>query len=292
MSRVRVVTDSTADLLPEWRQELGIEMVPLTVHFGDEQYLDQVELHPEAFFARLRQTVPGGAESLPRTSQPPPAAFAQVYRRIAAAGCEVVSIHISQELSGTLAAARAAAAEVPEAAVRVVDSRLASIALGLCVLRAARAAAAGLHADGVAEEARRAASAVRCAVALDTLRYLALGGRIGRARAWLGALLDVKPLITLEDGVVAPLSRVRGRRHVVGELVRVFEEQVPGSEVEVLVAHGDDPEGAERLAAALRATGRVAALRVGWIGPVIGSHVGPGVLGFAACPLTGGAGDP
>lgn len=277
---VRVVTDSTADLRPEWCRELGIEVVPLWVHFGEEQFRDGVDLDPPGFFRRLAAGGP-----LPRTSQPSPGQFAEIYRRAAERGEAVVSIHISERLSGTLDSARAARQLVPEADVRIVDSRVTSVALGLAALAAARAAAAGADADTVERVARQVAAASRCAMALDTLEYLERNGRIGKAQAWLGTLLHVKPLITLEDGAVAPLARVRGRPRVIPELVRFFAEGLPaGERAHVLVCHGDQAEEAERLAEALRATGRVAWLEVTWVGPVIGSHVGPGVLGLAAVP--------
>lgn len=281
MGGVRVVTDSTADLLPEWRQELGIEMVPLHVHFGEEQYLDQVELGSDRFFERL-----GAGGVLPRTSQPAPAAFLDVYRRLAEEADAVVSIHISERLSGTLASARTAREMLPDADIRVVDSRLASVALGLVVLRAARVAAAGGSADEVVAEAERAAAATWAFMALDTLEFLEKNGRIGKAQAWVGTLLAVKPVITLEDGAVAPASRVRGQRQVIPELVRLFERRLgDGARAEVIVAHGGAPEAAQELAEALRATGRVSSLRTTWVGPVIGSHTGPRVLGFGCCAL-------
>lgn len=277
---VRVVTDSTADLPPEWCRHLGIEVVPLWVHFGEEQFLDQVDMDAPTFFQRLAR---GGA--LPRTSQPSPDQFQAVYRRVAERGETAVSIHISERLSGTLGSARTARELEPGADVRIVDSRLTSVGLGLVVMAAALAAAEGADADAVERVAREAAASTRCAMALDTLEFLEKNGRIGKAQAWLGTMLSVKPLITLEDGAVAPLSRVRGKRSVIPELVRIFREGLPeGRSARVLVAHGGVPWEAEQLAAALRETGRVSWLAITWVGPVIGSHTGPGVLGFAAMP--------
>src|SRR5690606_38545588 len=219
---VRIVTDSTADLPAEVREEYGIEMVPLYVHFGDEVFRDQVDMSPDQFFRRLTAE----KERLPQTSQPSPSDFAEVYRRLAEGGDTIVSIHISEAMSGTLQSARAAREMLQGADIRLIDSRLVTACLGHVVLDCAQAARDGASADEVVERAESLCSRTNLFGAIDTLEYLERGGRIGRAQALLGSLLNMKPIVTLSDGVVAPAGRVRGRSRVIPELVRLFGEAV------------------------------------------------------------------
>ena len=274
---VRILTDSTADLPESWRREYGVEMIPLYVHFGDEVFRDQVELSSDEFFARLE----ADKERLPQTSQPSPADFAEVYRRLAAEGDTVVSIHISEKLSGTVQSARMARELVPEADVRIVDSGLVTACLGQVVMACARAARRGASADEVVALAEEVKKRTNLFGAIDTLEYLQRGGRIGRAQALLGSLLDMKPIVTLADGVVAPAARVRGRRRVIPELVRLFAEAVGDGRAEVILLYGARTEGLEELRQAVLDTGRVTELRTAQIGPVVGTHAGPGVLGLS-----------
>lgn len=274
---VRIVTDSTADLPAEVREEYGIEMVPLYVHFGDEVFRDQVDMSPDQFFRRLTAE----KERLPQTSQPSPGDFAEVYRRLAEGGDTIVSIHISEAMSGTLQSARAARDMLQGADIRLIDSRLVTACLGHVVLDCAQAARDGASADEVVELAESLCSRTNLFGAIDTLEYLERGGRIGRAQALLGSLLNMKPIVTLSDGVVAPAGRVRGRSRVIPELVRLFGEAVGDRTADITVVYAAQPDGVDELEQALRATGRVGRVRRGQIGPVVGTHAGPGVLGVA-----------
>ena len=275
---VRVVTDSTADLPADLARELGITVVPLTVHFGEETYYDGVDITSGQFFDRLRT-----AKVLPRTSQPSVGAFRDAYRGLAAEADGIVSVHISSKLSGTYNAALLAAEGVTEVPIRVVDSRTASLGLGIVAMEAARAAREGGDLEAVARVAESTRERVPIVFTLDTLEYLARGGRIGRASALMGTLLNIKPILTVEDGEIAPLERVRTRTKALDRLCDLLfgREQVRLG----AVAHAQCPQDAERLAAQFRARYPGVPIITGHVGPVIGVYTGPGAVGL--CVLEG-----
>lgn len=219
------------------------------------------------------------------TSRPNPEAFAAAYRAAAEAGAKgIVSVHISGELSGTVEAARLAAAEAP-VPVRVVDSRLVGMALGYAVLAAAEAIAAGRDLAEAAEAATRRAAVTSGFFYVDTLEHLRRGGRIGAARALLGSALAVKPLLHLDGGRIEPLEKVRTASRAIARLEEIAVERSGGGEVDITVHHLAAEERAEPLAERLRA--RVPGLRelyVGEVGAVIGAHVGPGLLAVVVAP--------
>lgn len=209
---VHIVTDSTSDISKALADEHGITVIPLTVSFGQESYSDGVDLTAEEFYARLQLT-----KTLPTTSQPPPALFQYAYQHLASRG-DVVSIHLSHKFSGTVDAARAAAREVAPDRITVVDSGSVSMGLGMCAIAAARVARAGGTSAACAAAAESVAGRLRIAVAFETLEYLRRGGRIGRATAFLGGLLRLKPILTVKDGETFPVTRVRSRAKALDEL--------------------------------------------------------------------------
>jgi DegV family protein with EDD domain len=274
-----LVYDSTADL-PDGPGEASA-MVPLRVMFGAETLLDHVDLDPAAFYARLTA---GGPH--PTTSQPPPAAFAEVYERLLAERDHVVSLHVSGKLSGTVESARAAAADFGDR-VTVIDSASVSASLASVVLGVHALLEAGTDDDVIAEFVDTHRAQARCFVALDTLTYLQRGGRIGRAQALAGQLLSVHPILEVTDGEVLPGTKVRGAGRVPGELVRCLEVVVGDRrDLRILVVHAAAPERAQALAALVEAAlpGR-AVDRVLPLGPAVGTHAGPGALGLGAAPL-------
>ncbi len=206
---VCVVTDSTADIPPETRGELGIRVVPLKVIFGDDEYIDGVTMQAPEFYERLADD-----DVFPTTSQPSPGEFMEMYAGLLEQFDGIVSIHISAELSGTIDSATQARAQMEAAgkAIRIVDSRSASMGIGLVVLEAARAAQAGGDLDAVAELAEELVPRTGVIFLLNTLEYLRRGGRIGPASAFLGTLLRLRPLLHLDEGIVMPLERARSRR--------------------------------------------------------------------------------
>ncbi|MBI2857005.1 MAG: DegV family protein [Chloroflexi bacterium] len=269
---VKIVTDSTCDLPRELASQLDITVVPLTVRFGTESYLDGVDLTPGEFFHKL---VTG--QVLPTTAAPAPGAFAEVYRKLLDQGHEVLSIHISNKLSATYNAALLGKEAVGAArSVEVIDSLSVSMGLGLLALAAARSAAAGAGLKEVSKLVREKMQAVRLYAAFDTLEYLKKGGRIGRATAFLGSLLNLKPMIVIREGEVHPLERVRTRAKAVGRLCDLVEG-CPSVE-ELVVLHSTTQDEAEELAQRMEA--RLPGKRVhrAQFGPVLGTYTGPGIL--------------
>ncbi len=272
--RVAVVTDSTAYLPPDLSAEHGVTVVPLQVSLGDRALLEGVDLSP-ADFARWISR-PGRRAT---TSQPTPAAFAAAYQRPAS---EIVSVHLSGALSGTLAAARVAAekAAADGRRVHVVDSRNTGMGLGFAVLAAARAAATGASGRQVADAAERAARRTRTFFYVDTLEHLRRGGRIGTASALLGTALSVKPLLHVVDGGIAALEKVRTAGRAIARLAEIAVAEAGDGAVDMAVHHLAAAERANGLADRLRE--RVGALRHLYrseVGAVVGAHVGPGMLG-------------
>lgn len=273
MTRIGIVTDSSCDLPADVARRHGIRVVPLTVRFGDEALVDGVDLDPAGFWRRL-----DGSARLPETAAPSPGAFIDAFGQAGAVG-GIVCICISSHLSGTYQAAVLAAEQAP-VPVKVLDSGSVSMALGLVALAAARAADGGAGLAAVAEIAADAASRANVFAALDTIEYLERGGRVGRVAALLGGLLDIKPLITLQDGVVAAGGRVRTRSRAIAA---VAEHTAERSLDQLAIIHSGVAEVPRLLdALVLAGNGPLAAEPiVAELGPVVGTHVGPGVLGVA-----------
>lgn len=273
---VRVVTDSTADLPPEIVAEHGITVLPLNVLWGEEQLRDGVDITAERFFRRLvREDV------LPTTSQPSPSAFRDAYERLRDEGAdEIISIHLPERLSGTIESARQGAAGLEGVRVEIVDSGQVSMALGLLVLLAAETAAAGRSLDEVCAATADAMRRTHLFAGFDTLEYLRRGGRIGRAQEVMGGLLKVKPIITFEDGEVTPIGRVRTRSKMIEWLVDKAADIRPVERFAVV--HATTPEDLDYLVERLHGLQPHAPILASRLGPVVGTHGGPGVLGFAA----------
>jgi DegV family protein with EDD domain len=270
-----IVLDSTADFpeaperFPNWR------VVPLYVLFGDESYRDYVDLTPEEFYARLRT-----ADDLPTTSQPTPGDFLTTYEELS--GYErVYSLHLSSALSGTYQSARTAAAELGDDKVRVVDSESASAAIAMLGLAIQRRLDKGTTDDEIEALIRRFKEDAGLIFTVDTLEFLRRGGRIGRASAWAGQLLHVKPILTIKREVI-PLKRVRGNQKAMQEFVSEFTStNEDTSTLKVGIAHADAPERAEQLKKMVHAERPHAEVEiVTTLGAVVGTHAGPGTVGF------------
>ncbi len=282
---VAVVTDSTHYLPRELVAEHGIHEVSLYVTRGSSAESEAGITDLDAFYAGLRDQ-----RDLPSTSQPSPGDFLAVYEPLLAAGHDVVSIHLAGGISGTYEGARAAAAIAVEQAggrgrIEVVDSRLACGALGFPVLAAAAVANAGGDLDAAVARAHETIATMqrKFVFAVDTLEYLRRGGRIGSAQAWIGGALKIKPILTL-DGEITPIEKVRTSRRAFDRMVAVAEAlKADGSDV-WCVQHIQAHEEAARLAAAAAEIVGTPPLFVSEIGPVIGAHVGPGLLGVGGVP--------
>lgn len=274
--RVQIVTDSTADLPSDLVQAHGIAVVPLTVAFGKEVFRDRVDIQPGQFYKMLTTS-----KAHPKSSPPPPDDFAKRYREWLAQGQEVVSLHISSKLSKTFEHARAAAAEVDGAgSLSVVDTGQVSAALGMLALFAARMAARNETAATIRERLLDMAPRLHTLFVVDTLEFLAKGGRIGKARALLGGLLGIKPILGMVDGEVAPVDRVRGGRAAHPRILEILRKRVEKDRPVIAgIGHANAPVWADRLRALLRDQFQIAELIQTEIGPVVGANVGPGVVG-------------
>ncbi len=275
---VTIVTDSSADLPDSVLDKHGIALVPLQVVFGNSTFRDRVELKPEDFYRRLRE-----ASELPTTSQPAPAAFIQAFRDALQEADEVVAVLLGSNLSGTFASAQAAIRAAELSGIHLVDTRLASLGVGLLALRGAELAGLGWRGAQIASELTRLRS--RCGMILTVDRYdnLLRGGRISRGKAWLAGMLDVKPILSFDDqGQVVPVERVRGRENLEARALGLLEQRLtPRPErVRFGVAHADAPEAAERIRAALVRTYRPQDCFVTLATGVLGTHVGPGAWGI------------
>ena len=269
---IKIVTDSTADLPPGVAEELGITVVPLYVRFGDKLYRDRIDISEDEFYDRLVHD-----PIHPGTSQPTPNDFAFVYRELAKEADGIISIHISSKLSGTCDSASSAKQLVDNSCpIEVVDSLWTSIALGLIAMKAATGAKAGKGMQELLEEINSLIQNIHYLGFFDTLKYLQMGGRIGKAQSLLGSLLNVKPLLTLKEGEFHPVGRVRTFSKAKD---RLFEFVKAGGKLDdVLVIHSTTPDEAEALADRLGSLFDREKILIARLGPVLGVHAGPGTL--------------
>lgn len=275
---VKIVTDSTSDLTPEIAGDLEITVVPLNVHFGSETYRDGIDLTTEAFYRRLAE-----CQDLPTTSAPAPGTFAEVYDKLSKETDEILTITISSKLSATYkAAVDGKEMSRSKARIEIIDSLSAIVGLGLIVISAAKAARAGANLDEVIDVVRSNMKLVDFRIAFDTLEYLRRGGRIGRAQSFLGSALKVNPILTIRDGITEGVTRVRTRARAIDYLCD-FVARFPELE-EVAIEDATTPDEAMLLSE--RISARFPKERIYWlkISPVIGTHVGPHVLGVGVLP--------
>ncbi len=283
MPRVGIVTDSTCDLSAAELAALDVRMVPLKVLFGDETFLDWVDLSPQEFYRKL-----AGSPVLPKTSQPSPAEFLATYRELAEQGCDaIVSIHLTAALSGTFESATMAAADSP-VPVHVVDTRKVSQALGLVVREACATRDAGADAVAVAARAQDVSDRMRLYFVLDTLDYLVKGGRAGKATGLAASLLNIKPVLDMNaDGIIEPFKKVKGRRKAYAELAaHVAEDARANGRMRLAILHACSPEWEADLRADLDASGAdIELVTTGLVGAVIGTYAGPGAVGCGYFPI-------
>jgi DegV family protein with EDD domain len=273
MGGVRIVTDSACDLSVEDATALGISVVPLTIRFGNEEFVDREQLNVEDFYRRM-----AGSDTLPETAAPSPGAFEDAFRKAAADGADaVVCINLSSELSATMQSAQNAAAALrDELDVRVIDSKSITAGLGTQVLEAAKAARDGAGVADVVSLVEQLSAGTEIYGALDTLENLEKGGRIGKARSMLGSMLSIKPLIHIADGAVEEAGKQRTRRKSLEWLRdKLFSE---GEVQHLTVAHGEAPDIEDFLDLIASRYPRDQ-VRVGKIGAVIGTHGGPRIIG-------------
>ena len=282
MQQVAIVADTTGYVTPELVQSRGIKLVSLYVNWEDSSQRESEMPDFDDFYDRLRTT-----ERLPTTSQPSIGDFIDVYEPLVDQGHDVVSVHISGGISGTVESARQAKEQLAASKgvdrVTVVDSESAAGGMGLVMLGGAKVAAAGGSAEEVVARMGETRAALKMWFAVDTLEYLRRGGRIGAASAWLGSALKIKPILTLEQEIT-PIERVRTSAKALRRLVEYAEQlHADGSDAWV-VQHIQAPDESARLVAEIEQIMGRPPLFVSEVGPVLGTHVGPGLLGFGGVP--------
>lgn len=274
---VRIVTDSTADIPLQQAEALGITIVPLTVFFGEEAYLDGVELDNAGFYRKLQ-----ASKALPRTSQPAPAEFQKAYMRLIEEGADgILSIHLSSKLSGTYQSACTARDSLPEDVrkipIEIVDSESISAGMSRAILQAAEEAKQGLSLEEIKAHAQDQLSRTRILAVLDTLEYVKRGGRIGGAQAMVGNLLSVKPIISLKDGAVVPVEQPRTRSKAYARIAQLLSEMGPLENVSLAEA---SEEVGQQLTEAIKTVYK-GEIEVYKLGAVLGTHTGPGTAAIA-----------
>jgi DegV family protein with EDD domain len=269
---VRIVTDSTADLPPQLVKELGITVVPIYVRFGEKVYRDGVDISGDEFYQSLENTTVH-----PSTVQPGPQDFLEVYRKLSPKADGIVSIHISTKLSGTYNSAMMAKDMLERGCpIEVIDSQTVTMGLGLIVIVAATMANAGESPGKIVKEVKRAIPKIHFLALFDTLKYLLLGGRIGKAKALLGSILNVKPMLSLKDGEVVPAGQVRTRAKGIDKL---FEFGQNAKKIQdMAVVYSTTPDEAQNLAERLGPAFDRKKIKISRVGPSLGVHMGPGAL--------------
>ncbi len=269
---IKIVTDTLSDITSDLAQELGVTVVPLYVRFGEEVYRDRVEITTEEFYRRLVAEA-----ALPSTTQPTPNDFAEVFNNLAKETDEILVIVVSSKLSGTYQSAMQAKELVKgKCRIEIIDSLSVAMGLGLIVITAVKAVQAGSSLDEVADLARGAIPRIHIIAYFDTLKYLAKGGRIGKAENMLGSMLSVKPILTVRGGEMAPLTRVRSLN---AGLDYLYNAAAGCSRIEGLaLEHGTTPDDADKLVERLDSLFPKERIYRGVISPVIGTYAGPNPL--------------
>ncbi len=278
---INIVTDSSVNMPPALQQQHNITIVPLKAIFGRQEYRDGIDLTNQQFYEMLPT-----AKDHPTTSQPSAGDFMQVYQPLLDAGKEIVSLHLPSKLSGTYASACAAKTELEThlkkaLPLTIVDTPWLSMALGLIVVAAAQAAEAGKSREEILAMINALIPKMNLIFVLDTLEYLKRGGRIGGARAMLGTLLNVKPMLQIENGLVEPLEQPRSRAKALKRLLEIMAERTQHKPVHVSVLHAQAHQAAADLEQVIRAEYDCKEFVMTEIGPVIGVHTGPNAIGLA-----------
>ncbi len=281
MSKIRIVTDSTADLFAEQAAQYGIEMVPLTVTVGGNSYKDKYEISNEEFYRQMQ-----ASEVLPTTSQVPPAVFAEVYEKLAAEGAEhIISIHLASDLSGTYQSSVLAANMVQDkVTVHAIDSKSATIGLGVIVLAAVRMVNEGMEIDAVLEQLLQIVAKTEVYFLIDSLDNLHKGGRIGKASHLAGSLLNIKPILCLKDGVISAYEKVRGNKgnKALERVIDILEEKIdPNKKAYCVIGYCDNYELSQRIQERLEGKIDCDKFEYIQIGSVVGTHIGMGAIGMA-----------
>ncbi|MEN2466783.1 DegV family protein [Ornithinibacillus sp. JPR2-1] len=277
MTNVTIMADSASDLTKDYFTEYGMEMVSLTVHLEDKDYKDGIDITPKNVFDAMREG------KSPKTSQVSPQTFKSIFTEYAKSNQTLIYLAFSSELSGTYQTAKMMEQEVkedyPDADISIIDTKCASIGYGLVVLNAARLAKEGKSKEEIIDDAKKRALHMEHIFTVDDLEYLKRGGRVSKTAAFVGTLLNIKPILHVEDGKLIPLEKMRGTKKLLGRMVELMEERGGNFENQVIgISHGDDLERAEALAKMIKDKFGVKEVVIEFVGSAIGAHSGPGTL--------------
>ncbi|KKK37682.1 DegV domain-containing protein [Mesobacillus campisalis] len=275
MNKIKVVTDSTVDLSENVIKEYDIHIVPLSISIDGEHFLDRIEISPQEFMDKMK-----ASKELPKSSQPSAGEFLEVYESLADQGYSVISIHMTGGMSGTVRSAESAAG-MTKADVTVIDSRFISKALAFQVIEAAKMAKEGRNIEDIVARLEQVRENTRLYVVVDTLENLVKGGRIGKGKAMIGSLLNIKPIASLEGGEYTPVSKARSYSQVVKYLVNRFVEDTEGRTVRgVGLVHAAGMELAAKLKEAIAEKTGYSEIQIEDTTPIVSTHTGPGAIGF------------
>ena len=278
--KIAVVTDSSAYIPAEVVKRLDIHVIPLWLIWDEDRLLDGIDIQPQAFYERLRTS-----KSLPTSSQPSAKEFELFFQKCGKDSDAVVAVLVSTKISGTIDCAQAALNEITDLPIRIVDSYSSSMGLGFVVLAAARAAAAGKSIEEVVLAAERMRDDVRLLFVVDTLEYLHRGGRIGGAKRLFGTVLQIKPILHFEDGLIQPHSQARTRKKAIEQMLIIAEERLSGRAMaEACVVNIDCRSDGQALVEMVKERFQPGSIYLSDCSPVVGTHVGPGGLGLAYYP--------
>ncbi|MDD4752937.1 MAG: DegV family protein [Desulfitobacteriaceae bacterium] len=278
--KIALVTDSTADLTREYIEANNIFVLPLKVVYREREYLDRIEIEPSSVYSRL-------GEEVPSTSMPSMGEVMDLFTRLVKEGYnEVLSIHISSGLSGTFNTIRLAASQFPSLKIEVFDSKSISMGIGFLVQEAAELIKKGNKLSSVLDRIHQVRNDMTVTFVVKTLEYLKRGGRIGYVAATMGSLLDLKPIISVNhEGKYFTLAKVRGRKKSLQKIAELVKEATEKNKLKLIVMHGDALEEAKCLLEEIKQSTGIGNINLGEVGPVIGVHTGPGVVGVAYYPV-------
>jgi DegV family protein with EDD domain len=273
--KVAIVTDGTCSLTPAQGEQLGIHIAPIYVTLGEKTYRAGIDLDSEEFYRFL-----SASKKLPTTAQPTVTDFVNIYNKLAEEADEIVTIVISHHMSATIQSAEMAREQFDKVPVHIIDSESTSLGLGMMAIAAARAAEQGQNAQAVLQLVENLKQKINVIFTVNTLEYLHKGGRIGGATAFLGTAMDIKPILYIKNGRIEPLERQRTRKRSISRLVELMEKNVGEKPVHVAILHGNVPEESRQLEQTVRSQFNCVELITSDMGPVIGTHAGPGTLGL------------
>jgi DegV family protein with EDD domain len=275
--KIVTITDSSAYIPEEAQLGLDIEVIPLWLIWDDDRYRDGIDIEPQSFYTRLKDS-----KSLPTSSQPSAKEFELFFRHVAQECDAIVAVLASSRISGTVECAQAALADFPDFPIRIVDSLSSSMGQGFAVLAAARAAKAGKTLDEVVTAAESMRDKIQLLFIVDTLEFLHRGGRIGGAKRLFGTALNIKPILHFENGLIESLSQARTKRKAINQMLEIIDTRLGGKHMaEAAIVDVDNPEGGQAIVDIVRERFSPAEIFRAQVSPVVGTHVGPGAIGVA-----------